>query len=213
MFGQRSTGTLTANASTYVMPAPSAGKGRWIAALVAVAVLAGVAGRWFSEPGEPARAPSSAATLAVVTAASHTSEPVKPQPVMTLKVAATPFDSEILLDGATLEGNPFSGEFPKDAALRRLEVRCLGRVTEARMIRMDQDLDLLIALQVDRSTRLLQVGASASAGKKAASSKLARSASAAAAAAGSASAAPVNPQGTPSGADVRPSDDSDPNGK
>jgi hypothetical protein len=63
-----------------------------------------------------------------------------------------------LLDGAKLDGNPFTGQFPKDQALRRLELRCFGRVTEARMIRLDQDLDLLIALQIDK-THASQKGA------------------------------------------------------
>jgi serine/threonine-protein kinase len=203
MSGQPSTVTLTANASTYVSPAPSAGKGKWIAALVAVAALAGLAGHWFSEPGQAAKALSAAPVLNASTPAPHVAEPAKPQALMTLKVAATPVDSEILLDGATLDGNPFSGEFPKDSALRRLEVRCLGRVTEARMIRMDQDLDLLIALQVDKTTTL-----SHGAAKKAATSQPGNTA--AALAAPSANAPPAHPS---TEASARPLDDSDPYGR
>lgn len=70
-----------------------------------------------------------------------------------LKVSASPADVEILLDGAKLQGNPFVGEFPKDPALRRLELRSPGRRTEARMIRLDQDLDLLISLPVEDSAK------------------------------------------------------------
>src|SRR5205807_7791722 len=69
--------------------------------------------------------------------------------LVTVKIAASPADAEILLDGAKLDGNPFAGQFPKDPALHRLEVRSLGRRTEARMISLDQNLDLLIALEPD----------------------------------------------------------------
>jgi len=37
----------------------------------------------------------------------------------------------------------------------RLELRCIGRITEARMIRLDQDLDLLIGL-ADRQGKSAQ---------------------------------------------------------
>ena len=82
---------------------------------------------------------------------------------MTVKIAASPPDSEILLDGAKLDTNPFTGQFPKDTALHRLELRCVGRVTEARMIRLDQDLDLLIALPIDKASQVRSGSAAAAA--------------------------------------------------
>ena len=144
--------TLTGNASTYVAAPPSTSKGRWIVALVGVAALAGGGGWWLSNAD---RAPPST-PLAIATSNTGTPGPSLPtanpsQKLVTVKIAASPPDTEILLDGAKLDGNPFTGQFPKDQALRRLELRCFGRVTEARMIRLDQDLDLLIALQVDKS--------------------------------------------------------------
>jgi serine/threonine-protein kinase len=207
--------TLTGNASTYVAsmsmpPAPS--KGKWIAALIAVAALAGVAGRWFSDSSQAQKPPNGA--LASGSASPlRALDPPRSQASITIKVAATPADSEIFLDGARLEGNPFSGQFPKDLTLRRLEVRCLGRITEARMIRLDQDLDLLIALQVDRavpSTRgaPTQAAASKSAGKRAAEPAAAAGPPSVGAAA---AAAPLTHQGAATGA--RPIDDSDPYAK
>jgi serine/threonine protein kinase len=144
--------TLTGNASTYVAAPPSSNKGKWMAALVAVAALAGGGGWWLSNAD---RAPPAAPT-AISTSNTGAPGPAIPtanlaQKLVTLKIAASPPDTEILLDGAKLDGNPFTGQFPKDQALRRLELRCFGRVTEARMIRFDQDLDLLIALQVDKT--------------------------------------------------------------
>jgi len=145
--------TLTGNAATYVLPPTPANKGKWIAALVGVAALAGVAGRWLSSSE---RAPAAAPPSAV--AAPQPSPELRAAPTagksVTLKIAASPPDTEILLDGAKLDTNPFIGQFPKDATLHRLELRCFGRVTEARMIRLDQDLDLLIALPIDKSVPL-----------------------------------------------------------
>jgi serine/threonine-protein kinase len=144
--------TLAGNASTYVQRAAPAGKGRWVAALVGVALVAGVAGRWLSGSGRssPVTQASPVATPIVPSGARTAGAPPK---LMTLKIAASPPDTEILLDGAKLDENPFTAQFPRDKALHRLELRSFGRVSEARMIRLDQDLDLLIALQVDRANQ------------------------------------------------------------
>jgi hypothetical protein len=64
-----------------------------------------------------------------------------------LRVAVTPSNAEVLLDGAKLDGNPFVGVFPKDSALHRLELRCGGRNTQARMINLDRDQDLAFDLE------------------------------------------------------------------
>ncbi len=149
--------TLTGNASTYAAVTPGAGKGKWIAALVGVAALAGGGGWWLNNHERPAPALASAtAPLIPKPDAPSAGSPgsIPGQKLVTLKIAASPAESEISLDGAKLDGNPFTGQFPKDAALRRLEVRCFGRITEARMVRLDQDLDLLIALPVDRTLAL-----------------------------------------------------------
>jgi len=145
--------TLTGNASTYVVPPPATNKNKWVAALVGVAVLAGVAGRWLSGSESPPQAALPSTGVTQVTLGGPQNVGTTPK-LVTVKIAASPPDTEILLDGAKLEGNPFIGQFSKDASLRRLELRCVGRVTEARMIRLDQDLDLLIALAVDKASPL-----------------------------------------------------------
>jgi eukaryotic-like serine/threonine-protein kinase len=115
--------TLTGNAATYVLPATPANKGKWIAALVGVAALAGIAGRLLSS------SPSDTATAAlpsVVTTSAGTPEPrsTGAQPkLVTVKIAASPSDTEILLDGAKLDTNPFVGQLPKDTTLHRLELK------------------------------------------------------------------------------------------
>ena len=153
--------TLTGNASSYVpIPNPSH-KGRWIAGMVGVAAVAGIAGSWLNHSSHASDATPLAPTAAQVPSfsGSAASRPnaQNAEQLVTVKISATPSDTEILLDGAKLEGNPFVGQFPKDpAALRRLELRSMGRRTEARMIRLDQDLDLLIALQPDNTTRVMR---------------------------------------------------------
>ena len=188
--------TLAGNATTYVLPSSPMGKGKWIAALVGVALLAGVAGRALSGsgPSQQASLPSAAGTP-VATGGRQSAPPVPK--LVTLKVAASPPDTEILLDGAKLDGNPFSAKFPKDSSLHRLEFRSFGRISEARMIQLDQDLDLLIALQVDRASvhklgPVPAAGVSAKAAKHPPGTALPASAGAASASAASASAAPVS---------------------
>jgi serine/threonine-protein kinase len=147
--------TLTGNASSFVPVTPSASKGKWVAALVGVAVLAGVTGRLLSSSGHAVEG----STVASASASPNPTTAQQPRAadslphgkLVTVKIAASPSDTEILLDGAKLDGNPFVGQFPKDPALHRLELRSFGRRTEARMINLDQDLDLLIALEPDTS--------------------------------------------------------------
>jgi hypothetical protein len=122
-----------------------------------------------------------------------------------------------LLDGAKLEGNPFTGQFSKDAGLRRLELRSTGRVTEARMIRLDQDLDLLIALPIDKANPLKPRAMPVAAGVLARPSNQ-RLQEPVAAAAPMPAPAPAPAAGTPmtrrpSPAAARPIDDSDPYSK
>jgi hypothetical protein len=166
VLGGAGAATLAGNASTYVLSPTATSKGKWIAALVGVATLAGVAGRALSGSGrtpQEARLPSAAATP-VANGGLSNSQPVPK--LVSLKIAASPPDTEIMLDGAKLDGNPFSAQVPKDSSLHRLELRSFGRVSEARMIRLDQDLDLLIALQVDRAI-IRRAGAAPAAAKPA----------------------------------------------
>jgi len=207
--------TLTGNASTYVLPSASTNKPKWIAALVGVALLAGVAGRWLSGSEPPAQGASSSAAAAQGPNPEPRGAAAAPK-LVTVKIAASPPDSEILLDGAKLDTNPFTGQFAKDTALHRLELRCVGRVTEARMIRLDQDLDLLIALPIDKASQVRSgSGAAAAAWAKSAVNKQ----RAPEPGTPSAPAAPVAPAAgaslthRDSPAPARPIDDSDPYAK
>jgi len=158
------TATLTANAATFMPPRPASARLKWFASVAAVAGLATIGARWLSKSdGTPPVAASSSSASGLGTLAAGTTATGAAPKLVTLKIAATPADTEILLDGARLEGNPFTGQFPQNMALHRLELRSAGRVTEARMVRLDQDLDLLIALPMDKvpSTRARSVAAGA----------------------------------------------------
>jgi serine/threonine-protein kinase len=140
--------TLTGNA--FVPISAPANKGKWILALVGVALAAGISG-WLLSGSNQTQGRStvgSSSTTPSLPGAQKTDSGAAAK-LVTVKIAASPTDAEILLDGAKLDGNPFAGQFPKDPALHRLEVRSLGRRTEARMISLDQNLDLLIALEPD----------------------------------------------------------------
>ena len=200
--------TLTANAQTYVSAPPAASKGKWVAALVGVAVLAGVAGRWLSGSSQP-QTNASLSGSAPGTATGSVQGALPAQKLVTLKIAASPPDTEILLDGAKLDGNPFTGQFPKDSTLRRLELRCIGRVTEARMIRFDQDLDLLIALPIDKSPAAKGIASPTTAALAAGKSAGKRAAEAATPAA----AVPAPLTHREKSDSARPIDDSDPYAK
>jgi len=208
--------TLTGNASTYVLPPAAAHKNKWLAALVGVALLAGVAGRWLSGSESPPQAASPNTVAAQIANGTPPGVGASTK-LVTLKISASPPDTEILLDGAKLEGNPFTGQFSKDAGLRRLELRSTGRVTEARMIRLDQDLDLLIALPIDKANPLKPRAMPVAAGVLARPSNQ-RLQEPVAAAAPMPAPAPAPAAGTPmtrrpSPAAARPIDDSDPYSK
>jgi hypothetical protein len=144
------------SAGTNPSLAAPAGRGKMFAAALAVALLAGVAGAFITrvapQSALSATPPPSATSLAKSSAEGGTRAV---GPLVRLQLSAVPSNAELFLDGAKLEGNPFSGQLTKDGALHRLEVRAPGRKTDTRMISLDEDLQLHIEL------RLLPTGAAA----------------------------------------------------
>ena len=127
-------------------PSPPLGRGKLFAAAAAVALLAGSAGAFMVRlrpSGEPVRQ-ATAASASVGNARAGTGTPAPA--LVKLQLSAEPASAELILDGAKLEGNPFSGQLPRDASLHRLEVRAPGRRSEARMVRLDRDLTLHVEL-------------------------------------------------------------------
>jgi serine/threonine-protein kinase len=137
----------TSSSGTGPTHAAPLGRGRLFVAAAFVALLAGGAGAFITRL-RPAPEPS-----AYQAADGHPSSaglaPAAPTAALVkLEISAEPASAEMILDGAKLETNPFSGQLPKDAALHRLEVRAPGRLSEARMVRLDQDLSLHVTLAV-----------------------------------------------------------------
>jgi eukaryotic-like serine/threonine-protein kinase len=95
----------------------------------------------------PALAPmAQAVDAAPAQLASGGPAPTAAVELVQVRVTVNPSDAQILLDGAQLDGNPFVGRLAKDQLSHRLEARADGKVSEVRLIKLDQDLDLLIAL-------------------------------------------------------------------
>jgi eukaryotic-like serine/threonine-protein kinase len=138
-------GTSVSTSPSLVAPA---GRGKMFVAALAVALLAGVAGAFITritpQSALSTTPPPSAAPVSK-SSAEGSARPVGP--LVRLRLSALPPNAELVLDGAKLDGNPFSGQLARDGALHRLEVRAPGRKSEARMINLDEDLQLHIELR------------------------------------------------------------------
>jgi eukaryotic-like serine/threonine-protein kinase len=67
-------------------------------------------------------------------------------PLVSLEIKVTPSNARVTLDGATVEA-PFTGQFRKDPALHRLEVRSAGFRPVQQLVAFDQDRSLDIVLE------------------------------------------------------------------
>jgi hypothetical protein len=135
VFGGTSTGSVPAQAPKNRIKLVGAG--------AVIALLAGGLGA-FATRLEPRNAAPTAASASSVRAPSV--ETVAEKQLVRLEISTEPAEAELSLDGAKLEGNPFSGNLPRDGSLHRLEARASGHRSEARMIHLDQDLSLHLAL-------------------------------------------------------------------
>ena len=158
VFGDTSSGTSATGA-------PPLGRGKLFVAAAAVALLAGAAGAFIMGLRPAATRAEGTTTTASPSVSNGHTEPASAQALVKLNISAEPPSAELILDGAKLEGNPFMGQLPKDAAMHRLEVRAPGRKTEARMVRLDQDLALHVELPLPSTSA---AAASAAAAKAAA---------------------------------------------
>jgi serine/threonine-protein kinase len=142
----RAPGTFPPPLATSLAPSrEQGGRMRWLALVAGVATLLLVALTLGS------KAPAAAPLASTLEAAPPRSPSARLPPqgaveLVRLRLTVSPSDAEILLDGAKLDSNPFAGQLAKDPFSHRLEARAAGRVSEIRLIKLDQDLDLLIAL-------------------------------------------------------------------
>ncbi len=152
LFGATSSGT-----SQHAAPL---GRGKLFAAAAAVALLAGVTGAFVTRL-RPNAESTPGTSAAVASTSQHSGATAPATALVKLQLSAAPASAELLLDGAKLEGNPFSGQLPQDTALHRFEARAPGRRTEAHMVRFDQDLTLHLELAPANSAAPDSAGAAA----------------------------------------------------
>lgn len=136
--GDKAISTLKSGES---VPATSAGSeakhGRWIVVLgvVAVAAIVGVL---------LARRTGGDATTAV-TSATATAAPA--EAMINVSIAADPAETRVFLDDVALATNPFHGAMLRSTLARRLRVSAPGFATEERLVTLDRDLNLEMALK------------------------------------------------------------------
>jgi hypothetical protein len=137
----------TTSGATPTGAAAPVGRGKLFAAAAVVALIAGTAGALVMRPG--AKNEAGATTTTATQPSSGDKSAATPAPALVkLELSAGPAGAELLLDGAKLEGNPFTGRLPRDSALHRFEARAPGRKSEARMLPLDRDLTLHLDLAV-----------------------------------------------------------------
>jgi serine/threonine protein kinase len=122
------------------------GRGKLFGAALAVALIAGGAGAFITKLGPSSTVPAAPSAVAVAQSAPAARPNTDAANLINLRISTDPPYAELILDGAKLEGNPFVGQVAKDSALHRLEARAPGRRSEARMVRLDQDQNLLLTL-------------------------------------------------------------------
>jgi hypothetical protein len=139
VFGGTSSGTSPTNAAPL-------GRGRVFVVAAAAALLAGIAGAFFTRLKPAPEAATGSTSVTRPAAADTVPTHAASQALVKLELSADPANAELVLDGAKLEGNPFSGQLARDSVMHRLEVRAPGRRSDTRMVHLDQDLTLHVTL-------------------------------------------------------------------
>ena len=116
-----------------------------VAAIFVAAVLAASTALWLPWKTPPPAPPPPSPIVAIATIAAPTPAPPEPRRIA-LRLRASPLDARIFLDGAALDGNPFAGVFPVDAARHELRIEAPRHVTRRQMLSLDQDSTLEIVL-------------------------------------------------------------------
>jgi serine/threonine-protein kinase len=140
-----------------VLPVPLKSQYRWIrpskaSRLVAIgAVLLGTAGVGVLLVVRSASVtPSAASQVATPSSATGGSAapplPEGPKRFVRIRVAVTPLEAELVLDGKPLGANPFVDVLPFDSQTHVLAMSAKGYVTMTRELRLDADVDVQLAL-------------------------------------------------------------------
>lgn len=122
----------------------SAGRNRILLAAAVVAVVATVVIQVLRGGGS---SPQAAAGASSSGTASAPAPPAEPAGAVSVAISAAPAEARIFLDDTALSTNPFKGTLPRSAQARKLRVVADGFVTEERLITLDRDLQLELALK------------------------------------------------------------------
>lgn len=143
--GQRTQSPLARSASGRIAPRK---RSLWLWATLGVGVVAAGGFTMWRSRADEREAPSPAAEAPTATAEpSAAPADVKAPASLKLRIAATPPEAEIFLDGARLPSNPHDAKFARDGLSHRLRVTADGYVEQSRMLVFDQDIDVKIELE------------------------------------------------------------------
>jgi hypothetical protein len=124
---------------------------------VAAAVVVFALGGWLLQRGQGASGTSGAASATAPTAqavqTAKTTAAAGPIPnanQVRVRLAVSPPDAEMRLDGRLLKGNPFVSVFPKDDAIHELSAAAEGYREEKQVIQFIEDVDLQVSLRKAR---------------------------------------------------------------
>jgi serine/threonine protein kinase len=136
----------TKKGSTRVFVIAGAGIAAVAAGVIAVLVLGGGTEPPAPPVGKPIAAPI--VPKVVEPPPRPPEEPAAPvAATVKVSISAKPATARISIDGAPLDGNPFTGEFAKGDAVHIVEVAAGGYQTETRAVKFDADMELPIELQ------------------------------------------------------------------
>jgi serine/threonine protein kinase len=137
--------------------APKRGFKPWmaVAAAVGLGVVAGaisaVRSHSSSEPAVPTSMPAPEHTLQAATGApAATHAPAAAASQVRVRIAVSPPDAELRLDGLLLKSNPFTSVFPKGDELHELSASADGYREERQGLQFLQDVDVQITLHRGR---------------------------------------------------------------
>ena len=143
------------------------GRHRVVAAVAAVVALAAIAAitlaLWRSRPviaPEPTALAIAASAPAVVLAPPALAVPKR----VALRVRASPSQARIFLDGSPLDGNPFAGVLPADAAPHELRIEAPRHLARRQTISLEQDSTLEVTLVADPEAASARASAPAAKG-------------------------------------------------
>jgi eukaryotic-like serine/threonine-protein kinase len=135
----------TASSVARPAPTPPAAERSRTPTLIAVGVALAVLATGFQLTRSGASGVADASPSAAPVASGH--DPGTALATIDVSISADPPQARVLLDDVPLAGNPFHGAMPRSPLARRLRVTAPGFAPEERLVTLDRDLNLELALK------------------------------------------------------------------